>query len=177
MHIEAADQKHLPAYRPFFLACHEEGLDYYRRAGSDPDAWLGQLLQHAEGRALREGWVPCRTWFLINGRTEIIGAIRQRLADSALIVERIGHIAFEVLPAWRGHGYGRVLLQYVQTLGEKPAHGNWVLVCPADRPAAVRTVEACGGQLLETMENGGRAFRRYSLTALAAWDDMAEGLI
>lgn len=79
MHIEAADPKHQSAYRPFFLACHEEGLEYYRRAGDDPDAWLAQLLRHAAGQDLPEGWVPCRTWFLINGQSEIIGAVRQRL--------------------------------------------------------------------------------------------------
>ena len=176
MHIEAADPKHQSAYRPFSWPVTKRGWNIIaapattrRLAGA-----VAAACRRA-GPARRLGAVPHLVpdqWPIRNHRRGAPAA-----GDSALIVERIGHIAFEVLPAWRGHGYGRVLLQYVQTLGEKPAHGNWVLVCPADRPAAVRTVEACGGQLLATMELGDRTLRRYSLTALAAWDDMAAGLI
>ena len=172
MKIEAASEHHLPAYRRYFQACREADFEYYRGLEGDAGHWLGQVVLHAQGKSLPAGWVPCQTWFLLTGEGEIIGAARLRQGETDVIQDLIGHIGFEVLPPWRGHGYGRVLLQYVQALGSCPACGNWVLVCDAASPAAIRTIEACGGQRLEDMpQPDGRVLRRFSLTSLAGLMD------
>ncbi|OHX13238.1 hypothetical protein BI347_06765 [Chromobacterium sphagni] len=172
MKIEAASESHLPAYRRYFQACRAEGLEYYRELDGDAGEWLRQLLRHAERESLPEGWVPYQTWFLVTGEGEIAGAARLRQGETDVIQDEIGHIGFEVLPPWRGNGYGRVLLQYVQALGLCPACGTWVVVCDAASPASIRTIESCGGQRLEDMpQKDGRVLRRFSLTSLAGMLD------
>ncbi|UTH72719.1 GNAT family N-acetyltransferase [Chromobacterium sp. IIBBL 290-4] len=168
MKIESASEQHLEAYRAYFDACRKEGLKYYQDLGDDADHWLRQLVLHAEGKSLPAGWVPCQSWFLLTGGGEIVGSIRLRLGETAVIQDEIGHVGYEVLPQWRGHGFGKVLLQYVQSLGNVPVCGNWVLVCDATNIASIRTIEACGGQRLEDMpQPDGTVLRRFSLTSLA----------
>ncbi|MEN3029214.1 GNAT family N-acetyltransferase [Chromobacterium amazonense] len=167
MRIEAASEKHLSAYRQYFQACRELDFDYYRDLADDADAWLRKLVRHADGEEMPAGWVPCQIWFLLTPEGEIVGAARLRHGETHMIQEKIGHIGFEVLPKWRGNGYGRVLLQYVQAIAEQPECGNWVVVCDAANAAAVRTVETCGGQLLEDVRQAdGTVLKRYSLTPI-----------
>ncbi|WP_158253672.1 GNAT family N-acetyltransferase [Chromobacterium alticapitis] len=169
MKIEAASEQHQSAYRLYFRHCREEGFDYYCELPDDADGWLSKVLQHADAEALPEGWVPCQTWFLLTDDGEIVGAARLREGETEVIQDEIGHIGFEVLSSWRGHGYGRVLLQYVQAMAAAPACGNWVLVCDAANIAGLRTIEACGGQRLEDMPQAdGSVARRYSLASLAS---------
>ncbi|OWY38697.1 hypothetical protein CEK28_11420 [Xenophilus sp. AP218F] len=172
MKIEVASPQHAAAYRAYFQACRVEGFAYYLASGDDADAWFPQLLRHARGEALPAGWTPCQTWFLLDDDGRIAGAARLRMGDTPEILDRFGHIGLEVLPPWRGHGYGKVLLQYVQSMGAAPASGNWVLACPADNIASIRTVEACGGQRLdEIRQPDGAILRRYSLTSLGGMFD------
>lgn len=169
MKIEAASEQHLSAYRRYFESCRAEDFEYYRGLADAADAWLHKVVQHADGEGLPDGWVPCQTWFLLTDDGEIVGAARLREGETEVIQDKIGHIGFEVLPAWRGHGYGRVLLQYVQAMAAAPACGNWVLVCDATNLAAVRTIEACGGQRMDDMpQPDGSVLRRFSLTSLAS---------
>ncbi len=169
MKIESASERHMTAYRRYFQRCRDEDFEYYRGLGDDADGWLSRMVKHADGEALPAGWVPYQTWFLLADDGEIAGAARLRQGETDVIQDRIGHIGFEVLPEWRGHGYGRVLLQYVQAMAGQPVCGNWVVVCDAASPASIRTIEACGGQLVEELAQAdGTVLRRYSLTSLAS---------
>ncbi|AUH50161.1 hypothetical protein CXB49_04665 [Chromobacterium sp. ATCC 53434] len=169
MKIESASEQHMAAYRRYFQRCRGEDFEYYRELGDDADGWFRKMVRHADGEALPAGWVPYQTWFLLEDDGEIAGAARLRRGETEVIQDRIGHIGFEVLPEWRGNGYGRVLLQYVQAMAGQPACGNWVVVCDSANPAATRTVEACGGQMLEDVRLAdGTVLRRYSLTSLAS---------
>ncbi|MDF0606367.1 GNAT family N-acetyltransferase [Neisseriaceae bacterium TC5R-5] len=167
MRIEAASLMHLVAYETYLEACRQQAWPHYQNINIDAESHLQSLLKHAQGQDLPEGEVACQTWFLLDSAGQIIGAIRLRRADTPFVLDQAGHIEFEVLPAWRGQGFAKVLLQYVQTLGDRPASGNWVIVCLASNAAAIHTIESCGGQLLGIQKEQGQMLKRYSLTSLA----------
>ena len=82
MHIEAADPKHQSAYRPFSWPVTKRGWNIIAAPATTRTPGWRNCCGMPPGRNLPEGWVPCRTWFLINGQSEIIGAVRQRLGTA-----------------------------------------------------------------------------------------------
>lgn len=167
MRIEPAAVQHAAAYPDYFLACRADGCEVYADTDDSPQAFFQRVLDHAAGRRLPPGCVPCLTWFALCDDGRILGAIRLRLGTTRFIREVCGHIGYEVLPAARGQGVAQCLLDHVCRHGPPQWDGGWLLLCDENNLASRRVIEHAGGRLLALETELGCAQRqcRYHLVA------------
>ena len=152
--------------RSFLSAMGEFGAE--GRGGPDDDSMIGREISQWQGRwdtpegfaafvaALRAqsaqeaprpaGWVPCTTWWWVDGQ-DYLGriALRHRLNDR--LREHGGHIGYDVRPTARRRGHATAMLRAVlpraNVMGIDPA----LVTCAVTNVASRRVIEANGGVL------------------------------
>ena len=105
MEIVTADISLGESFENYVTACLADNLEYYYLAKADPKTFLSELVDHAQGKNLPDGWIRCATFFCIQDR-EILGSIRVRLETNDFIENEIGHIGYDTKPLARGLGGG-----------------------------------------------------------------------
>jgi len=102
------------------------------------------LAQWARGEGLKEGWVPCTTFFLTHeGRVLGVATLRHRLTD--FLWEYGGHVGYSVRPSDRGRGHATRLLEAVKERARGMGIRRLLATCDVDNPASARVIEKCGG--------------------------------
>jgi predicted acetyltransferase len=138
------------------------------RGGPDDDSMIGAEIREWQRRwrapegfaqyvtALRAqsepdtprppGWVPCTTWWWVNG-PDYLGRIALRHELTERLAEVGGHIGYDVRPTARRQGHAtamlRAVLPHVSAMGIDPV----LVTCDADNLASRRVIEANGGVL------------------------------
>ena len=117
----------------------------------DTDAGFAGFTEALRAAALEEaprpeGWVPCTTWWWVEG-SEYLGriALRHRLTEH--LREIGGHVGYDVRPTARRHGHATAMLKAIRphaaALGIDPA----LVTCDVDNVGSRRVIEAAGGVL------------------------------
>ncbi len=158
-------------HRPAFLQMladydsHDpENGKLYEYGREDFPAYVQRLADDEEGVNLPPEVVPCSHRWLLDENGAIAGVVRVRHnIGTRFLAEEIGHIGYDVPPAFRRKGYGiaclKTGLEIARTLNLER-----VLVCvDTDNPASWRTIEHCGGILeVERLSpHYKKLFRRY----------------
>jgi len=143
-----------------FAAEGRGGADDESMIGSDlrerSDAWgsaagFARYVEALRADALeetprREGWVPCTTWWWVDGDVWL-GRIALRHRLTAYLLEAGGHIGYDVRASARGQGHATAML--TETLPRAGALGieRALVTCDTDNVASRRVIERCGGRL------------------------------
>jgi predicted acetyltransferase len=136
-------------------------------AGLPPETvlqrYLRRLVDMAEGRNLRPGWLPMTTHWLVDGAGQAIGMSRLRHRLTPFLREHGGHIGYYVAQAERGKGYGTAVLALTLDAARALGLERVLLTVDSDNQPSIRVIERNGGVMEhEGPEDAkGRLYRRY----------------
>jgi predicted acetyltransferase len=138
------------------------------RGGPDDNSMIGAEIQEWQGRwdtpegfeaftaalraqSLKEtprpaGWVPCTTWWWVEGR-RYLGRIALRHQLTARLRETGGHIGYDVRPTARRQGHATAMLRAVLPQANRMGIDSVLITCEAGNLASRKVIEANGGVL------------------------------
>jgi predicted acetyltransferase len=87
----------------------------------DFEAFLQRLADCARGAEIAKGFVAHRTFWLVDGRGEVVAVSNLRLELTPALRRDGGHIGFGVRPSARRRGYATMILR--ESLREAKRHG------------------------------------------------------
>ncbi|WP_413769821.1 GNAT family N-acetyltransferase, partial [Vibrio vulnificus] len=77
-----------------------ENADYYLEGKTDFSTYVQRLHDEAMGVNLREGYVPCSHFWLVDARKTVLGAIRVRHnINNEFLAMEAGHIGYDIAPS------------------------------------------------------------------------------
>lgn len=95
-----------------------------------------EFLKQRESPNQPEGWVPDTTFFLFDG-DQFVGLYAVRLALNEKLKKEGGHIAYQIVPSFRGKGYCKKGLKLVlEWLHENLGLEEALLTCRTENPAS-----------------------------------------
>lgn len=136
---------------------NERRLEQYRKLSvseldSDFESYVEELLSHARGENLPEGWVPDSVFWLVDDG-KFIGrlSIRHRLTEQ---LEKFGgHIGYDIRPSERIKGYGSKILELALLKAKELGIMRVLLTCDATNTASRKIIEKNGGILENQIPN------------------------
>lgn len=127
----------------------EENLIPYSLDQKDMDfqTYINSLIDESLGKGIPDDWVPASTYFLVNNRGKIYGAIniRHRLTDYLRIEG--GHIGYGIRPSARNQGYGSKILKFALEKAYEMGLKKVLVVCDKDNVFSARIIQKNGGKL------------------------------
>ncbi len=123
-------------------------FNFYKKGIEDFDAYLQKQENNALGVDIPEGWVPCRTYWLVNNKKRLLGVIRVRTSlASDYVAKFIGNIGYDISPLSRGNGYGKAILALaIEKIKELKLDLEKLLItCARDNERSKKVIESNGG--------------------------------
>ncbi len=118
------------------------------------------------------GLVPFYHFQILAAAGQEVGHINFRVGDTEHVRVSAGHIGFEILEPFRGHGYAlqacRAIAPFVRSV-----YGAVTITCDPDNDASRRTIERLGASFVDEVavpahdpqyQRGARSKRRYKWT-------------
>lgn len=93
------------------------------------------------------GFVCAHTFFSLNEKGDIVGAINIRHTLNDHLRNYGGHIGYGVRPSMRRKGYATAMLREGLEEAKKLGINRVLVCCNAENTASSRTIERCGGVL------------------------------
>ena len=123
------------------FAPDENGFENPYR-GCSKETFLPQelplILDHAQGRNLKENYVP-ETWYFLWDDDQMVGLFRIRHYLTEALAQGAGHIGYGIHPDHRGKGYAtRGLALAVEEAAKLIPEDEVYLSCHKDNPASLR---------------------------------------
>ncbi|WP_061038406.1 GNAT family N-acetyltransferase [Vibrio coralliirubri] len=138
-----------------FLAMYRDFADkdvdnseYYSECETSFSSYVQRLSDESKGINLREGYVPCSHFWLVDSHGNIIGVIRVRhnIENEFLSLEA-GHIGYDIAPSFRGRGYGKQILKLALIEAKALGINRALVTADEDNYASRKVIEANGGEL------------------------------
>lgn len=135
------------------------------KEGQPFDEFVKNKIEEAKGLHLPEGWVPATELWLIDDH-EFIGRINIRHSLTEHLLKIGGHIGYWIRPSKRNMGYGKEILKLALPEAKKLGITEVLLTCDDTNIGSQRIIEANGGVLENTVDNGSDhpRKRRYWIT-------------
>lgn len=154
-----------------FKQSWEEAMQEFRKEGMsgfwnmdgelfDLVSYIDRTRNEAKGINLKEGRVPCSTFWLIDGG-EFKAHINIRHELNEYLRKRGGHIGYYVRPSARGQGYGTAMLELTLKKCREIGLERVMLTCDVDNIGSYKVIEKNGGVLEEEVEVDGELIKRY----------------
>lgn len=152
-------KKQLELVRPT-LDLENEYLDFYKewkesgenmvpwvisKDPSDFQAMIYFLQENEKGENLPEGWVPDSTFWLVNDKNKILGAVNIRHALTEKLLHSGGHIGYGIRPSERRKGNATQILSLALEKTRSMGIDRVLVVCDATNIASERTILKNGG--------------------------------
>lgn len=128
---------------------HNEWCEEAALSVSDFPAYVTAARAKAQGLGLSDDWAPTSYFWMQNG-DDLVGTLRIRHFLTTAVIERAGHIGYDIAPAFRGRGLGHEILQLGLEQASKLGIGDVLLICDAENIASRRIIERQGGRLDRT---------------------------
>ena len=125
------------------------------------EEFIKDKLNQEKGIDLKEGFVSCTTFWVVDEKDKYIGRIslRHKLTEELLKIG--GHIGYDVRPSERRKGYCskmlELCLQEAKTMGLKKV----LMTCDYDNVGSKKVIEKNGGKLESQSNYNGKLIRRY----------------
>jgi predicted acetyltransferase len=154
-------------YVSFYKEWHSSGEDIVpwvvERDPADFGAMLDFLFsQDSEEKLTEDTWVPHSTYWLIDEREEVVGAVNIRHRLSPRLLNSGGHIGYGIRPSERRKGYATVLLALALDKTRELGLDKVLVVCDKGNTGSERTILKNGGRLeSEYTEDDGNIVRRF----------------
>ena len=132
----------------------------YERSPNFSD-FVKKLRGQARGKYLSPGYVPCTTYWLVDGK-KFVGWLNSRHYLNERLLAIGGHIGYAIRPSQRRQGYGKLILKLAlikaRDLGIKKA----LVSCDDDNIGSRKIIETNGGVFENKVRTEtGRIKRRY----------------
>lgn len=136
------------AFYQDFAENDPENANYYAGGVTHFRTYVENLILESQAISLPQGHVPCSHFWLINDRSEILGALRVRHhLNNAFLAYEGGHIGYDIAPSARRQGHGKTILK----LGLHKAHDlglkKALITTDEDNWASRKVIESNGGKL------------------------------
>lgn len=141
-----------------------EYFEMYKSGLEDFNKYVQKLIDNSRGIGLREGWVPCSTFWLIDDKNQILGVIRVRKELNSEYLRNIGgHIGYDIAPSNRRNGYGALILKIGLEKVKSMGINTVLLTCRSDNQASARIIEKNGGIFDSEIQDSqsSKIFKRY----------------
>ncbi len=122
--------------------------------------WVKKHIDYAGGKDLPEGYVPCTTYILyVDGVPVGYSNLRHHLNPK--LEKDGGHIGTQVLPQYRGKGYGDILKRETLKKAKEMGIDSVLIFNHDDNVPAWRSSEKNGGKLASVDTVDGIRLRKY----------------
>src|SRR5688572_359300 len=130
--------------------------------GDDFSKWLELMAARRSGEDVAPGWVAA-TFELAIVDMRVAGRLSVRHALNGFLLQQGGHIGYGVLPAFRGRGIGKRMLQRGLQLTSELGIERVLVTCDEDNAASRRIIEGAGGSYESSCAGADAkaAIRRY----------------
>ncbi|MCM3145909.1 GNAT family N-acetyltransferase [Brevibacillus sp. MER 51] len=131
----------------------------------DFPAYLEFLESESSEDNLPDGYVPHSTYWLVNEKRRIVGAvnIRHRLNDR--LRKNSGHIGYGIRPSERRKGYATEILAQALHITSELGIEEVLVICDYDNVASEKTIRKNGGVFeSECTDDDGLLIRRFWIT-------------
>ncbi|CAM3950774.1 GNAT family N-acetyltransferase [Vibrio neonatus] len=124
-----------------------ENAEHYLEGKVDFPRYIKRISDEAEGLNLRDGYVPCSHYWLVNAEKSILGAIRVRhdINNEFLSLEA-GHIGYDIAPSHRAKGKGKLMLKLALAKAAELGIDSALVIADEDNLASRGVIEANGGE-------------------------------
>ncbi|HXJ55577.1 MAG TPA: GNAT family N-acetyltransferase [Verrucomicrobiae bacterium] len=118
------------------------------------------------------GFVPSYHFRIVTTDGLDVGHINFRVGDTEHVQVCAGHIGFEVMAPYRGHGYAGQACRAIAPL-VRSIYQSVTITCDPDNLPSIRTIERLGARFVDEVSvplhdphylRGSRSKRRYSWT-------------
>ena len=124
-----------------------ENSEHYHEGKLSFSAYIQRLSDESQGINLRENYVPCSHFWLVNSEQSILGAIRVRhTIDSEFLSLEAGHIGYDIAPSFRGQGRGKLMLNLVLPKARELCIQLALVTADEENFASRKVIEANNGQ-------------------------------
>ncbi|MGF1719008.1 GNAT family N-acetyltransferase [Vibrio kyushuensis] len=124
-----------------------ENSEHYAEGKTDFIRYVKRLKDESNGINLREDYVPCSHFWLVNGENTILGAIRVRHnIETEFLTIEAGHIGYDMAPSFRGKGYGKTMLKLAISKATALGITKILITADEDNIASRKVIEANGGE-------------------------------
>jgi len=157
-------------YEKEYLSFYQEWKD----SGEDMIPWviskdpsnfkemIQSLFDSEKGENLPENWVPDSTYWLVNEKNKILGAVNIRHRLNEKLFNCGGHIGYGIRPSERRKGYATKLLSLSLEKGKELGIQKALVVCDEGNIGSEKTILNNGG-LRDTdfIEDDGNIVKRF----------------
>lgn len=125
-----------------------ERAEYYQESQINFESYVQRLANEEKGINLKPNYVPCHHFWFVDQHNQILGCLRIRhnLGNDFLLIEA-GHIGYDIAPAFRGKGFGSMMLKLALPKAKQLNIGKALITADEDNIASRKVIEANGGQL------------------------------
>ncbi|MPM20689.1 hypothetical protein SDC9_67125 [bioreactor metagenome] len=147
--------------------CLSESEEIHGDGGLDKsnnfEEWLENLKKESSKDTCGEKWVPATTWLVVReSDKKIVGVIQLRHELNDFLLNRGGHIGYEVRPSERRKGYATEMLRLVLMESKKIGLKKVLVSCTKSNIASAKTIIKNGGVLEdERIWTDGSIYQRY----------------
>ncbi len=146
-------------YKDLFMSAAEEYRAENRSTRFDFDLaerdfprFVRELNEHAEGKHIKEGYVPETMYWLVDDG-DYIGQVNIRHFLNDHLMQIGGHIGYDILPSKRTQGYGTAQLQLALPKAKELGIERVLVTCDETNVGSRKIIERAGGVFENTVPN------------------------
>ncbi len=151
------------AYLAYHQECGGDGPRFNPAAmeqkGRSYEQWLRDTI--AMRTTPPEGLAASTAWFFVDRAGRVLGAVDLRHTLNDYLMRFGGHIGYGLRPNCQGKGLAPYMLALCLEKAQERGIRRVLVTCDDLNVASAKTIEACGGELENKAEEGGRLTRRY----------------
>jgi len=161
--------EHEQSYTNMMIEWENAGEHIYpgaiRRKGMNYSDWLNLVKSYNHKETCPSHLVPSDTYFLINDKGKIIGAISIRHYLNENLLNTGGHIGYGIRPSERKKGYAKTMLKMALEKCIELGMKRILITCDKTNIGSAKTILVNGGILEnEVVEDDGNVVQRYWIT-------------
>lgn len=162
MEPEKIDEHEFNDFVNEFKSANEKLVPYSLNQKSlDFPAYVRMLNDESLGKGIPENWVPASTYFLVDDKRKIYGAvnIRHRLTDNLRL--KGGHVGYGIRPSVRNQGYGTIILKLALEKIRGIDIKEVLVTYDKENAGSARVIQKNGGEFDSEIEKDHQITQRY----------------